>query len=67
MIIKTKIEFEFNTNDMDQEFLDPYTYNGQLDVPDLCEYAVDCMVDDLYTMVKYNEIRDAIRTEIINA
>ena len=56
MIIKTKIEFEFNTDDIDISFESPAEAE---------EYAKSAMVDDIYSMVKYNEIAEAIRVEVI--
>jgi hypothetical protein len=56
MIIKTKIEFEFNTDDIDLSFESPAEAE---------EYAKSAMVDDIYSMVKYNEVAEAIRVEVI--
>jgi hypothetical protein len=57
MKIITKIEFEFDTNDIERDL-----YNT---VEDLQEYAKSCMVDDIYNMVKYNELNEAIKVTTI--
>ena len=56
MKVKTYIEFEFDTNDTDLEL------NG---IEELKDYAISCMVDDIYTMVKYNELTEAVKVEVI--
>ena len=65
MIVRTKIEFDIHVDDMDEELLDTFKKDGELDVEDLSNYAIDSMVDDIYQMVKYNEVRDAIDVEIL--
>ena len=66
MIIRTKIEFDIHVDDMDDELLDTFKRDGELDVEDLSNYAIDNMVDDIYNLVKYNEVRDAIDVEILS-
>jgi len=56
MKVRAYIEFEFDTNDTELEL------NS---IEELENYAIDCMVDDIYTMVKYNELTEAIRVEVI--
>ena len=57
MRVKSYIEFEFDTNDLD---LDIKNYD------ELKNYATSCMVEDIEQMVKYNELYDAIRVEAID-
>ena len=56
MKVRAYIEFEFDTNDTELEI------NS---IEELENYAIDCMVDDIYTMVKYNELTEAVRVEVI--
>ena len=55
MIVKTSIEYEFNTDDMD---MDPMTQE------EFMKYAKSCMVDDIYHTVRYGDIEDFIRIEV---
>jgi hypothetical protein len=54
--VRAYIEFEFDTNDTELEI------NS---IEELENYAIGCMVDDIYTMVKYNELTEAVRVEVI--
>jgi hypothetical protein len=56
MKVRAYIEFEFDTNDTELEI------NS---IEELENYAIGCMVDDIYTMVKYNELTEAVRVEVI--
>jgi hypothetical protein len=56
MKVRTYIEFEFDTSDIELELNT---------LEELENYAIGCMVDDLYTMVKYNELTEAVRVEVI--
>jgi hypothetical protein len=56
MKVRAYIEFEFDTNDTELEL------NS---IEELENYAIGCMVDDIYTMVKYNELTEAVRVEVI--
>lgn len=56
MKVRTYIEFEFDNKDIELELNT---------LEELEQYAIGCMVDDLYTMVKYNELAEAVRVEII--
>jgi hypothetical protein len=56
-VVSTKIEFEF----------DEALANEGRDTPmtdeEMTDYAISCFVDDIYNMVKYNELQDAVRVE----
>ena len=65
MIVKTKIEFEFDTSHMDEELLAEFNSDPVKFEEETIQYAIDNMVDDIYNMVKYNEVSDAIRIEVI--
>ena len=56
MKVRAYIEFEFDTNDTELEL------NS---IEELENYAIGCMVDDIYTMVKHNELTEAVRVEVI--
>lgn len=56
MKVRAYIEFEFDSKDIELELNT---------LEELEQYAIGCMVDDLYTMVKYNELAEAVRVEII--
>lgn len=56
MKVRTYIEFEFDTKDIELELNT---------LEELEQYAIGCMVDDLYTMVIHNELSEAVRVEII--
>jgi hypothetical protein len=58
MKVKTYIEFEFDNNDADLNIEN---------IDELKEYAIDCMVDDLYSMVKHNELKEAIRVDVLES
>lgn len=54
-----KIQFEFD-EDLANEGLDtPMTDE------ELVSHAIDNYVDDVYSMVKYNELHEAVRVEIV--
>jgi len=56
MKVRTYIEFEFDSEDIELELNT---------LEELEQYAIGCMVDDLYTMVKYKELAEAVRVEVI--
>lgn len=56
--IIAKIEFEFD-EDLVNENLDT-----RLTDEELVDHAIDNFVDDAYTMMKYNELHEAVRVEI---
>ena len=56
MKVRTYIEFEFDNKDIELELNT---------LEELEQYAIGCMVDDLYTMVKHNELAEAVRVELI--
>jgi hypothetical protein len=56
MKVRTYIEFEFDNKDIELELNT---------LEELEQYAIGCMVDDLYTMVKHNELSEAVRVELI--
>lgn len=56
MKVRTYIEFEFDNKDIELELNT---------LEELEQYAIGCMVDDLYTMVKHNELAEAVRVEVI--
>ena len=56
MKVRAYIEFEFDTNDTELEL------NS---IEELENYAIGCMVDDIYTMVKHSELTEAVRVEVI--
>lgn len=64
MKVKAIISTYIDTNDMDEELLAQFDPNNLEE--ELTQYAIDCMVDDVYNYVKYNEVSDAIETEVIN-
>lgn len=63
MIVKAIISTYVDTNDMDPELLDQFDKDNLEE--ELTQYAIDCMVDDVYNWVKYNEVSDAIEIEVI--
>ena len=65
MIVKTKIEFTWDTDDFDERLLAEFSSDPVKFEEETIQYAIDCMVDDVYNMVKYNEVTDAIRIEVI--
>ena len=56
MKVRTYIEFEFDNKDIELELNT---------LEELEQYAIGCMVDDLYKMVKNNELAEAVRVELI--
>lgn len=56
--IIAKIEFEFD-EDLVNEGLDT-----RMTDEELVDHAIDNFVDDAYTMMKYNELHEAVRVEI---
>lgn len=57
-IVSAKIEFEFDEDVANENLDSPMTE------VELVEYAIDNFIDDVYSMVKYNELRGAVRAEI---
>lgn len=53
-----KIEFEFD-EDLANEGLDTPMTDEELE-----SHAIDNFVDDMYTMMKYNELHEAVRVEM---
>jgi len=58
--VSAKIEFEFDEALIDDGQDNPPAMTDE----QLTQYAIDSFVDDIYTMVKYNELHGAVRTEI---
>jgi hypothetical protein len=58
--ISAKIEFEFDESLIDDGQDNPPAMTDE----QLTQYAIDNFVNDIYTMVKYNELHGAVRTEI---
>lgn len=56
--VVAKIEFEFD-EDLVNEGLDT-----RMTDEELVDHAIDNFVDDAYTMMKYNELHEAVRVEI---
>lgn len=57
-IVSAKIEFEFDEDVANENLDSPMTED------ELIDYAIDNFIDDVYSMVKYNELRGAVRAEI---
>ena len=55
-----KIEFEFDEALIDDGQDSPPAMTDE----QLTQYAIDNFVDDIYAMVKYNELHSAVRVEI---
>jgi len=62
MRVKAIISTYVDTDDMEQELLEQFDPNNLEE--ELTQYAIDCMVDDVYNWVKYNEVSDAIEIEV---
>jgi hypothetical protein len=58
--VSAKIEFEFDEALIDDGQDNPPAMTDE----QLTEYAIDNFVDDIYAMVKYNELHGAVRVEI---
>jgi len=56
--ITAGITFEFDSEQINADREEPMSEQELLD------YAVECFVDDIYSMVKYNELHGAVRTTI---
>ena len=57
MKVRTKIQFEFDSDDIEMDyFLTPDEFE---------DYAKDCMSEDIYKMVKHNELYNYIKVEVI--
>lgn len=56
-VISTKIEFEFDEALVNEDRDTPMTDE------EMTDYAISCFVDDIYNMVKYNEVHNAVRVE----
>lgn len=55
-----KIEFEFDEALIDDGQENPSAMTDE----QIIQYAIDNFVNDIYTMVKYNELHEAVRVEI---
>ena len=55
-----KIEFQFDEDLINDGQDNPPAMTDE----QLTEYAIDNFVDDIYAMVKYNELHGAVRVEI---
>lgn len=62
MKVKATISTYIDTADMDEELLSQFDPNNLEE--ELTQYAIDCMVDDVYNWVKYNEVSEAIKIEV---
>lgn len=60
MIIKTKIEFVVNTDDFDLDLDDKKSLTKE----QMIDLEIDAFVEDIERLVKYNELREAVRVEI---
>jgi hypothetical protein len=61
MKIKTRIEFVVDTNDLDLDWIEGLTQEQVIDL------EIDAFVEDIERLVKYNELREAVRVEIEGA
>ena len=59
-VIRVSIGFDYYPDE------DELVLENNLTEDDLIEYYKDLYVDDIYSFVKYNELRDAIDVEVIN-
>jgi hypothetical protein len=59
-VIRVSISFDYYPDE------DELVLENNLTEDDLIEYYKDLYVDDIYSFVKYNELREAIEVEVIN-
>jgi hypothetical protein len=59
-VIRVSISFDYYPDE------DELVLEDNLTEDDLIEYYKDLYVDDIYSFVKYNELREAIDVEVIN-
>ena len=65
MRVKAIISTYIDTADMDKELLAQFDPNNL--EAELTQYAIDCMVDDVHSWVKSNEVAEAIEIEVIES
>lgn len=58
-VIRVGISFDYYPDE------DELVLENNLTEDDLIEYYKDLYVDDIYSFVKYNELREAIEVEVI--
>lgn len=66
MKVKAHITFEFDTKYMDEQLLNDFSKEPHVMEDELKAYALDCTVDDIYLMVKYGELSQAINVEVVS-
>ena len=59
MIIRIGIEFEYDPEQ------DEFVRGEKMSEEELIEYYKDCYIDDIYSFIKYNELRDAVNVQVI--
>ena len=57
-IISAKIEFLFDEDSVNENL------DTKLTDEELMSHAIDTFLDDVYSMVKFNELHEAVRVEI---
>lgn len=55
-VIRTRIEFEFDEDVMNEEAEDGSVRENTMSDEELLQHAAERFVDDIYQMVKYNEL-----------
>ena len=58
-VIRVSISFDYYPDE------DELIQEGNMSEEELEEYYKSCYVDDIYSMVKYNEVYEAIEVEIL--
>jgi len=58
-VIRVSISFDYYPDE------DELALGENMDEDELIEYYKDSYVDDIYSFVKYNELREAIEVEVI--
>lgn len=59
-VIRVSIAFDYYPDD------DELIQESSMSEEELIEYCKSSYIDDIYSMVKYNELYDGIRAEVIN-
>ena len=63
MKLKISISREFDTDEWkDEDSLWPKDLDEETEI----EYAINCFAEDIDYMVKYNEVRESARVEILS-
>ena len=60
-VMRASIVFDFDIDELES------TFGTEFSDEDAEEYVLETFMEDMYTFIKYNEIREIIKLELVNA